>query len=107
MYEETLDFPCQHATLQYHLYTKKNHIQVKSQKKKMIYRFEMAAKLPIFTLRKFKTTFPEKFSNEIWLMKENYEYIYIAEIKSRIFYSCGILGAKQIFPQPPQKAHLC
>ena len=43
----------------------------------------MAAKLPIFISRHFefgenlKTTFPKEFSNEIWLIIGDYEYIYI------------------------------
>ena len=36
-------------------------------------------------------------------MVRDYEYINIAKIKLRHFYSGGILGAKHFFPLPPQK----
>ena len=36
-----------------HSYTKKNYIQAKEFKKKMIFRFKMAAQLPIFISRHF------------------------------------------------------
>ena len=65
----------------------------------MIFRFKMAAKVPILISRHF----PKEFFNEIWLI---IAYIYITEIKIGNLYSCEILGAKQFFPDP-QNANLC
>ena len=73
-------------------YTRKNHIQAKKSKK-MIYRFKMAAKLPIFMSRHFisaniwKNTFPKEFFDEIWLIIGDNEYIYNTEMKIEKFYS--------------------
>ena len=70
----------------------------------MIYRFKVAAKLPIFILRHFgwKPLSQKNFFNEIWLIIEDYEYIYNTEIKIEKFNSCAILGVKQFFADPPK-----
>ena len=57
----------------------------------------MAAKLPIVASRHFdlggnlkkkkkkKNTLSKEFFNEIWLMTEDYQYIYITEIKWEMY----------------------
>ena len=50
---------------------------------------------------KFKTAFPEEFSNEIWLkLKRDFVYIYIAWTKFWNIYSGAMLGANHFFPHP-------
>ena len=73
-------------------------------KLKMLYRFKMAAKkkrflfriISIFT-KIWKTTFPKKFFNEIWLKVGEYEYIYITEITFFKNYSVLKWPPKQFF----------
>ena len=73
------------ATL--YIYTQKEPYLSK-QIKKMINRFNMAAKLPIFIshhfnfCKNFKNYFPKGIFNEIWLIIRDYECIYNTEIKT-------------------------
>ena len=89
----------------YTLY-RKNHIQAKK-RKKIIYRFKMAAKLPIFISasfrfwQKFENHFPK--GNEIWLKIGYYEYIYITEIKiGNLLLLWDFRGETIIFPRQPK-----
>ena len=60
----------------------------------------------------WKTTFPEEFFNEIWVITGDYEYINIAEIKIVkvffvlfcfvLFFSGGILVENPYFPASPK-----
>ena len=77
--------------------------QNSAKKLKMLYRFKMAAKYPIFISRHsnfgqiWKTTFPKEFSNEIWLKVGEHEYIYITEITFFKNYFVLKWRPKQIF----------
>ena len=70
----------------------------------MLYRFKMAATLPIFISRHFafgqnlKKHFPKKkIFNEIWLKLGEHEYIYITEITFFKNYSILKWRPKQYF----------
>ena len=62
----------------------------------------MAAKKPIFISRlkisdqNWKTTFPKEFFFEIWLIIEDCNYNYTAEIKFGKSYFVALLWGKQI-----------
>ena len=51
-----------------------------------------------------KNTFPKEFFNEFWVIVEDYEYIYIIEVKFWNFYFFVILllGVKHFFFLHPQ-----
>ena len=74
--------------------------------------FKMAAK-KLFSFREnshltkiWKTTFPMKFFNEIWLKVGEHGYIYIFEIKfEKIF--CSEMAAKTSFVTLRNNANLC
>ena len=93
-----------------YLHTKNNHIQAKKKYQKNLYRFKMNPKYPIFnrfTPFRFGKNFifPKEVFNEIWLIREDLQSIYIAKVKIWSFYSGGILEAKH-FPAPPN-ANVC
>ena len=49
-----------------------------------------------FPTKNWKTTFPQNFFLEIWLLIEDYKYNYTAEMKFEKSYSVALLWGKQI-----------
>ena len=82
------------ATL--YLYTKKNSIQGNKKKKKKGFtvskwrpNYQFSFRFISISAKIWETTFSHFFSNEIWLIIGDYEYIYITEIKLEIFTPVG------------------
>ena len=75
-------------------------MQPYSSTKKILVQFQNGGQITDFHFASFqfrrrkKSPFPQEFFNEIWLKIRDNEYINIAEIKFRGFYSGVILGAR-------------